>query len=78
MPLSALWALASGDIVALEDLPDAVRGAVSGAESSWGELPATFKEAKQLAIERFERGFITAPLPRNQRNISQAAEEMGV
>jgi DNA-binding NtrC family response regulator len=70
-------ALASDDVVKLEDLPDAVR-AIPGTCEPAGELPTTFKEAKQISIERFERGFITDALVRHHGNVSRAAEAMGM
>ncbi|MGE0682794.1 MAG: sigma-54-dependent transcriptional regulator [Candidatus Binatia bacterium] len=38
----------------------------------------TFKEAKQQIVDAFERGFITRALRRHHRNITKAAEEMGM
>jgi DNA-binding NtrC family response regulator len=71
-------ALASGAEIQLGDFPtlaaapaaDTVRPATSG--------PASFKEAKQQIVERFERQFIVEALERHQGNISKAAEEMGM
>src|SRR5262249_50737691 len=40
--------------------------------------PATFKEAKQLVVERFERRFIADALARHHGNVSKAAEDMGM
>jgi DNA-binding NtrC family response regulator len=70
-------ALADGELVTLGDLPDALRSDPVIAPAP-GELPPTFKEAKQIAIDRFERGFITAALVRNHGNVTKAAEEMGM
>jgi two-component system response regulator AtoC len=70
-------ALASGDEIGVDDLPAAVRGgdAGTGEDSS---LQASFKDAKQRVIERFERGYITQALTRHQGNVSKAAEDMGM
>jgi DNA-binding NtrC family response regulator len=72
-------ALAGGDVITLDDLPDAVRGrGAASASPDWDALPPSFKEAKQLTIDRFERGFVTAALARHHGNVSKAAEEMGM
>jgi len=70
-------ALATDDVVKLDDLPEALR-AIPGTTERAYDLPTTFKEAKQIAIERFERGFITEALVRSQGNVSKAAEAMGM
>jgi DNA-binding NtrC family response regulator len=70
-------ALASGDEIAVGDLPAAVQGGDQGASPELS-LPASFKDAKQRVIERFERRFITDALARHQGNVSRAAEEMGM
>jgi DNA-binding NtrC family response regulator len=71
-------ALASGSEIGLDDLPAAVRAAAAGPETSDGDPPRSFKEAKQRLVERFERRFIEDALARHQGNISRAAEEMGM
>ena len=45
---------------------------------SGGAHAASFRDAKQRVIERFERQFIVEALERHQGNISKAAEEMGM
>ena len=67
--------LGSAPEIGLEDLPPAVR---SVAPEEAGERPGCFREAKQQAIERFERQFIGEALERHQGNISHAAEELGM
>src|SRR3989441_8387853 len=68
-------ALASGPEIALGDLPASVRdlSADGGADP-----PGSFREAKQRAVERFERQFIQEALVRHHGNISKAAEDMGM
>ena len=68
-------ALASGPEIALGDLPTAVRGVSSDGPA---DPPGSFREAKQQAIERFERQFIHEALARHHGNISKAAEDMGM
>jgi DNA-binding NtrC family response regulator len=76
-------ALAGGETLSVDDLPHALAGASSEADGS-GETsganggPATFRDAKQRVVERFERDFIGAALTRHHGNISKAAEDMGV
>jgi DNA-binding NtrC family response regulator len=71
--------LSSGDAIDLDDLPPALRDEGAGdREAGDGAAPATFKEAKQQVIERFERRFIEDALRRHQGNISKAAEDMGM
>src|SRR5437667_155172 len=68
-------ALGSGPEIAVADLPASVRGVPSdGAADS----PGSFRDAKQRAIERFERQFIHEALARHHGNISKAAEDMGM
>jgi len=70
-------ALASGDEIGVADLPAAVQGGDPGTSPDL-PLPASFKDAKQQVIERFERRFITEALERHQGNVSRAADEMGM
>ncbi len=70
-------ALASGDEIEVDDLPAAVRGGDAGTGEA-SSLQASFKDAKQRVIERFERGYITQALTRHQGNVSKAAEDMGM
>ncbi len=79
-------ALASGGEIDLADLPGSVaRGAApppspagNGAVVADGSGAASFKEAKQQVVERFERQFLIDALARHQGNISKAAEELGM
>jgi len=57
------------------DLPASVRGVPSDGAA---EPPGSFRDAKQRAIERFERQFIHEALARHHGNISKAAEDMGM
>jgi DNA-binding NtrC family response regulator len=68
-------ALASGPEIALGDLPASVRGVSSDGAT---DPPGSFREAKQQAVERFERQFIHEALERHHGNISKAAEDMGM
>ena len=68
-------ALASGSEIALGDLPASVRGMSSDGAA---DPPGSFREAKQQAVERFERQFIHEALARHHGNISKAAEDMGM
>ena len=68
-------ALASGPEIALGDLPASVRGLSSDGVA---DPPGSFREAKQQAVERFERQFIHEALARHHGNISKAAEDMGM
>ena len=68
-------ALASGSEIALGDLPASVRGMPSDGAA---DPPGSFREAKQQAVERFERQFIHEALARHHGNISKAAEDMGM
>jgi DNA-binding NtrC family response regulator len=71
-------ALSSGTTIELDDLPAAVRGAArADAPVAVGDL-ASFKDAKQAVIERFERDYLGAALARHRGNISKAAEEVGL
>ena len=67
-------ALAGESEIGLGDLPTSVRA--SPAKESG--LPRDFKEAKQQAVETFERDFVTRALERHHGNVTRAAEEMGM
>ena len=76
-------ALSAGATIELDDLPAAVRdGAKASAVPASGAAPtadaASFKDAKQALVDRFEREFLAAALARHQGNISKAAEEIGM
>ena len=68
-------ALASGAEIALGDLPASVRDLSSDGAA---DPPGSFREAKQQAVERFERQFIHEALARYHGNISKAADDMGM
>jgi DNA-binding NtrC family response regulator len=70
-------ALASGTEIRLDDLPAPVRGAGAPGVPA-GDLPGSFKEAKQRVIERFERQVIAEALERHRGNVSKAAEDLGM
>ena len=63
------------DLFAGPPLP-AAAGASPGAIT--GDGPASFRDAKQAAVESFERAFLVAALRRHDGNISKAAEEIGM
>ncbi len=77
-------ALASGAEIGFDDLPASIRGAAAPATPppAWEAVgvkeSVSFKDAKQQAIERFERQFILEALERHQGNISRTAEELGM
>ncbi len=79
-------ALASGGEIDLADLPGSVAGSAAppprpagnGSVSADASGAASFKEAKQQVVERFERQFLIDALARHQGNISKAAEELGM
>src|SRR3989454_5641588 len=68
-------ALASGPEITLGDLPASVGGPASDGAA---DAPGSFRQAKQQAVERFERQFIHEALARHHGNISKAAEDMGM
>jgi len=68
-------ALGSGPEIAVADLPASVHGVPSDGAA---DPPGSFRDAKQRAIERFERQFIHEALARHHGNISKAAEDMGM
>ncbi len=72
------FVLAPGAEIRLGDLPAAVGAPTSQELPSDGNQAASFRDAKQRVIERFERQFIIEALGRHQGNISKAAEEMGM
>jgi DNA-binding NtrC family response regulator len=75
--LEQVVALASGEQIELADLPAAVQGRRDPGPGDDLGPPASFRDAKQRVIQRFERQFITEALSRHLGNISKAAEDMG-
>ncbi len=73
--------LASAAEIGFEDLPASVRAAAAPAAAddpaAPGE-PATFRDAKQRVVERFERQVIGEALARHRGNVSKAAEDLGM
>ena len=78
--------LASDAEIGLEDLPASVRAAAAsataeapvGAAAPASSTSASFKDAKQRVVERFERQVIGEALARHHGNVSKAAEELGM
>lgn len=70
--------LASGAEIGLEDLPTSVCAAVVPMVPDAQDHPASFKDAKQRVVERFERQVIGEALARHHGNVSKAAEELGM
>ncbi|MEM7587803.1 MAG: sigma-54 dependent transcriptional regulator [Acidobacteriota bacterium] len=73
--------LADGEAIELGDLPASIRGPGAAAvamSESVADAPLDFKEAKQRAVDGFEREFISRALERHRGNVTRAAEEMGM
>jgi DNA-binding NtrC family response regulator len=74
----------------VRDLGNAIENAIVHSESEllqeedFGRLiadvgmPGNYEEAKNRLITKFQRDFISASLRRNDGNMTQTAEEMGV
>ena len=81
--LEQAFVLASADQIGVEDLPGSVHATAGDLPDVAGiELPAngpaSFRDAKQLVVEQFERRFLEDALRRNGGNISRAADEIGM
>jgi DNA-binding NtrC family response regulator len=70
--------LASSPEIQLEDLPVALHGGEVVPVAAGPSATASFRDAKQQVVERFERQFIGEALARHHGNISRAADEMGM
>jgi len=75
-------ALASGDRIAVDDLPAALARPSADVPlyppAAGADGPRTFRDAKQQMVERFERAFLLDALARHRGNISRAADEIGM
>ena len=71
-------ALASGEEIGVSDLPASVRGGGAPGGDAAAGGPASFKDAKEQVIERFEREFLSRALERHRGNVTRAAEEIGM
>ena len=70
--------LSSGSEIQLADFAALAPASALSEPPPAAGVAATFKEAKQELIERFERQFIVDALARHGGNVSRAAEEMGM
>ena len=71
--------MARGDTVELKHLPPHLRQgsyAANGDQTNFAHLP--FASAKKLAIQAFEKRYLTQVLTRNEGNISQSARDSGL
>lgn len=68
--------LADGPTILSSHLPERLRG-IEADDSGSGEA-ASFKQAKQLAVTTFERGFLVELLKRHDGHMGNAAREAGV
>jgi two-component system NtrC family response regulator len=51
---------------------------LGGAGNAAGPAPTTFRDAKERAVQGFERDFLLQALRRHGGNITKAAEEVGM
>jgi DNA-binding NtrC family response regulator len=66
--------MANSEILGVDDFPEEIR--ISDTASFDYNLP--FREAKKIAVEAFERDFVSRKLDEYNGNISQAAEALGM
>jgi DNA-binding NtrC family response regulator len=70
-------ALASGDTIALDDLPPGLRARPCPKEDD-GHLDLPFGAAKQAAMDAFERRYVTDALMRSAGNLAETARRCGL
>jgi len=70
--------LASGSEITPADLLGATRSNDPASAAGPPAVPVAFREAKDRAVETFERDFLLQALRRHGGNISKAAEEIGM
>ena len=72
--------LASGDEIDVADLPDRVTGGESAALRPADAALAglSFQEARERAMNAFDRSFLSAALERRDGNISATARDLGM
>ncbi len=69
--------LASPPLIRLHDLPSQISDCVTvSSEASWKHLP--YREAKEKALENFEKKYLLFHLEQNHWNISRTAEKCGI
>jgi DNA-binding NtrC family response regulator len=71
-------ALAADGIIRREDLAGEGYGYRAGREASADELVGTFAAAKDKAIERFEKAYLSVLMRRCKGNLSRASREADV
>jgi DNA-binding NtrC family response regulator len=67
-----------GQEITPADLPEALGVGMDGAAAPAFQLERPFHEAKEAAIEAFERTYLESLLERHEGNISSAAREAGI
>jgi transcriptional regulator with GAF, ATPase, and Fis domain len=70
--------VAPGEVIEPEHLPESVRGGGGSRPAAGPPLDVGFREAKQRAIDDFEREFLARCLARTGGNISAAARLAGI
>ncbi|HEX6941019.1 MAG TPA: sigma-54 dependent transcriptional regulator [Longimicrobiales bacterium] len=69
---------APGQEVTLQDLPDELSTVAAASSPITPDVDRPFHEAKEQAIEAFERAYLEALLVRHDGNISEAARRAGI
>ena len=67
--------MANAETLVVDDFPEEIKNANSYSNFDYN-MP--FKDAKKLAVEAFERDFVSRKLEENNGNISKAAEALGI
>jgi len=71
--------LAEGEEIGVRDLPASLTGASAPLRPSDAALAGlTYADARQRALEAFERAFLAATLERHGGNVSATARDLGV
>lgn len=68
--------LADGEVIEAADLPNQIVGSSAPLRAVEAALEGlAFAEARERAVEAFERSFLTAALERHAGNVSQTARD---
>ena len=71
--------MASNDTLEIDDFSDEIKKSNSSRTSFFTiDYSLPFRDAKRIAVETFERDFVSRKLKENNGNISKAAEDLGM
>ncbi|MCP5003882.1 MAG: sigma-54-dependent Fis family transcriptional regulator [Planctomycetes bacterium] len=71
--------MAGGETLEIDDFSDEIKNSDTGSTSFVNiDYGLPFRDAKKIAVESFERDFVSRKLKENEGNISKTAEDLGM